>query len=64
MYESTRTEYPADMPRAEEPAHGLVETTAREVLDSLERYARQKPASAALWALGIGFVLGWKLKPW
>jgi hypothetical protein len=65
MYEATRIEYPADMPRApEERAHGLVESTARELLDSWERYARQKPASAALWALGIGFVLGWKLKLW
>jgi len=23
-----------------------------------------KPEAAALWCLGIGFVLGWKLKPW
>ena len=27
-------------------------------------YARQKPEVAALWCFGIGFVLGWKLKPW
>lgn len=27
-------------------------------------YARQRPDVAALWVFGIGFVLGWKLKPW
>lgn len=30
----------------------------------LTEYARNNPGSAALWCLGIGFVLGWKLKPW
>lgn len=27
-------------------------------------YARERPEVVALWALGIGFVLGWKMKPW
>ncbi len=27
-------------------------------------YARAKPEVAAMWCFGIGFVLGWKLKPW
>jgi len=39
-----------------ETAHGL--------LDHLKEYAREKPEVAALWCLGIGFILGWKLKPW
>jgi hypothetical protein len=30
----------------------------------LEQYARERPAMVALWCLGVGFVLGWKLKPW
>lgn len=30
----------------------------------VREYARQNPGAAALWCLGIGFVLGWKLKPW
>jgi hypothetical protein len=30
----------------------------------LRDYARAQPEMAALWCLGIGFVLGWKLKPW
>jgi hypothetical protein len=28
------------------------------------KYSRQKPEVVALWCLGVGFVLGWKLKPW
>jgi hypothetical protein len=27
-------------------------------------YARQNPGTAALWCFGVGFILGWKLKPW
>jgi hypothetical protein len=37
---------------------------ARDLVDYLREYARQKPEVAALWCLGIGFILGWKLKPW
>ena len=29
-----------------------------------EEYARAKPLSFALWTFGVGFALGWKLKPW
>ncbi len=27
-------------------------------------YVKQQPEKAALICLGIGFILGWKLKPW
>jgi hypothetical protein len=37
---------------------------AEDFMGYLRRYAREKPQSAALICLGIGFVLGWKLKPW
>jgi hypothetical protein len=37
---------------------------ARDIVEYLKEYARQKPEVAALWCFGIGFVLGWKLKPW
>lgn len=30
----------------------------------LKAYAREKPDVAALWCFGLGFVIGWKLKPW
>ena len=37
---------------------------ATDAIDYLKEYARQNPEAAALWCFGIGFVLGWKLKPW
>jgi hypothetical protein len=35
-----------------------------DLLNYARDYARDQPEMAALWCLGIGFVLGWKLKPW
>jgi hypothetical protein len=35
-----------------------------DIICYLTDYAKQNPGYAALWCLGIGFVLGWKLKPW
>ncbi len=37
---------------------------AHDVTEYMREYAREKPEIVALWCLGIGFVLGWKLKPW
>jgi hypothetical protein len=30
----------------------------------MREYARERPEVVALTCFGIGFVLGWKLKPW
>lgn len=30
----------------------------------VETYARKHPDRAALWCFGVGFLVGWKLKPW
>jgi hypothetical protein len=35
-----------------------------DLMDYLATYARERPEVAALWCFGIGFILGWKLKPW
>jgi hypothetical protein len=35
-----------------------------DIIEYLKEYAREKPEVAALWCFGIGFILGWKLKPW
>jgi hypothetical protein len=40
------------------------ETGVRSLTDVIQEYARNQPLTFGLWALGIGFVLGWKLKPW
>jgi hypothetical protein len=37
---------------------------AEDLVSYLRAFAREKPDVAALWCFGIGFVLGWKLKPW
>ena len=34
------------------------------VLDHFHEYGRDRPGVVALWCLGIGFILGWKLKRW
>lgn len=34
------------------------------LIEHVKAYVRENPETAALAALGIGFVLGWKLKPW
>ncbi len=35
-----------------------------DVVDYLRQYAREKPDVTALWCLGIGIMIGWKIKPW
>lgn len=37
---------------------------SHDVVNYLVDYARDNPGYAALACLGVGFVLGWKLKPW
>lgn len=37
---------------------------SKDFVEYLREYAREKPDVVALWCFGIGFVLGWKLKPW
>lgn len=58
------SEWPADMQQAAGAGAGVVEETARDLIDSLRQFIHERPEAAACWALGIGFVLGWKLKPW
>jgi hypothetical protein len=58
-------QYPKDMMRAGRgTAPNWPSSTIRSVVDSIEDYARAKPLAFALWSFGIGFALGWKLKPW
>jgi hypothetical protein len=35
-----------------------------DLLEYLREYAREKPEVVALTCLCVGFILGWKLKPW
>jgi hypothetical protein len=57
QYESMQSrETSAGYPQHLRPSEDLTEY--------LRAYAREKPEVVALWCFGIGFVLGWKLKPW
>ena len=40
------------------------EPTPKSALEHFQEYGRERPEIVALWCLGIGFVLGWKLKLW
>jgi hypothetical protein len=46
--------------RSQDAQQGLV----AEASGFLQEYSRARPEVVALWAFGIGFILGWKLKPW
>lgn len=35
-----------------------------DMAEYLKQYTRESPEVVALTCLGIGFILGWKLKPW
>ncbi len=65
MQTTYEVQYPKDMIRksASQPV-SWPESTIYTVVDCVQDYARAKPLPFALWAFGIGFALGWKLKPW
>ncbi len=63
---STAYEWPRDMieqPRLGPEVHWM-ESTLRSVTDSVEDYARREPLKFAAWVFGIGFLMGWRMKPW
>jgi hypothetical protein len=35
-----------------------------DMIEYLREYTRERPEVVALTCFGIGFILGWKLKPW
>ncbi len=35
-----------------------------DLLDLAKAYARERPETFALTCFGVGFILGWRLKPW
>ena len=43
---------------------GSREPTTKSACEHFYEYGRERPGMVALWCLGIGFVLGWKLKLW
>ena len=49
--------------RSGEPVESPREIT-HDIAEYLTDYVRHNPGYAALCCVGVGFVLGWKLKPW
>jgi hypothetical protein len=52
-----------DLPKRPQRSEGEIDA-AQGLFQYLREYAREKPEVAAMWCFGIGFILGWKLKPW
>lgn len=65
-YKREAPHLPQSMPNLGRQGHqgALSYEPGRDLLHYLREYARERPEAAALWCFGIGFVLGWKLKPW
>jgi len=51
-----------DTNRAHVNEHGV--RPMEDIVTYLRDFAHEQPEVAAMWCFGIGFVLGWKLKPW
>jgi hypothetical protein len=69
MYESTETTSWMTSPEGSVPyGHmGELHSTSpilERALDAVESYGRKDPWSFAVVMIGIGFFLGWKLRPW
>jgi len=54
--------------RGQQSSHALemphFEGAMSDLVKHLGEFAKENPSGAALWCFGIGFVLGWRLKPW
>jgi hypothetical protein len=44
-------------------AQHFVSEPAKDILSLLQAYARDKPDVCAMWAFGLGVIVGWKLRP-
>lgn len=64
MYETTADSMAQQGPQLPEHRDQSDMQPVPDLVDYIREYARQKPEVVAMWCLGVGFVLGWKLKPW
>lgn len=56
----------SSQPSHAQPGGGqsAIKDPTEQAMQLFRQIARERPEAVALWALGIGFLLGWKLKPW
>ncbi len=65
MVDTARAGFPTEMYESAYPGDsGPLGQAAERVVESATRFVHEQPVTAVFWALGIGFVLGWRLKPW
>lgn len=64
MASSTREHTAAESRNATQTRMAPVAKTTKTALEHFQEYGRERPGVVALWCVGIGFVLGWKLKLW
>jgi hypothetical protein len=58
-------DYRSDLAYEAEPMEQELEMRPfDDLLSYLQEYARERPEMVALACFGVGFILGWKLKPW
>jgi hypothetical protein len=58
-------EYRSDLAYEAEPRQSDYQLKpVDDLLTYLREYAREKPEVVALTCFAVGFILGWKLKPW
>lgn len=61
---TTKTAIRTDRPQQSLRTSDHPSDLGQDLVEYLKEYAREKPEVAALWCFGIGFIIGWKLKPW
>ena len=71
---TTATQHAGTRSQSTNPSHSVgrrhpqeppsLSDTANDAIECFQHYAKERPDVVAMYCLGIGFVLGWKLKPW
>ena len=64
MASSTKEHAVPESRRETQTRTAPVAQTTKTALEHFREYGRERPGVVALWCVGIGFVLGWKLKLW
>jgi hypothetical protein len=66
MPESIRQAIPpaSESYRPAQPFNHPGMTATEAAVECFKEYARERPGLVAMWAFGLGFVLGWKLRIW
>lgn len=67
MPERTRQSQQTMSPESYQPRQAFSHpglSAGEAAVECFREYSRERPEVVALWAFGLGFVLGWKLRIW